>query len=251
MTKKKYYGVHKGFEPGVYDNWDDCNKQVKGFPGSVFKGFSTRSEAEVFVENGGLESGAEKSAVVKSRSEMAGKVNVDFDTSKPYAFVDGSFNPSTGVFGYGGFVCFDGQKVPVMGSGDDKELASMRNVAGEIYGAMAAVETAEKLGIKDLIVLYDYRGIEEWATGCWAANKSGTRAYKEFMQSSERSVQVSFQKVPAHTGIEGNEMADVMAKHSVGIKLTRSQQALFDDVMNVNNYESDVTKQMLGLGLEL
>lgn len=230
MAKKKYYGVYKGFIPGVYDNWDECNAQVSGFSGAIFKGFSTRSEAELFAEHGVSESVSEKPAPVKSRSQAAGKADPDFDTSKPYAFVDGSFNPSTGVFGYGGFVCFEGQRVPVMGSGDDVELASMRNVAGEIYGAMAAVKTAEAHGIRELTMLYDYRGIEEWANGAWKTNKAGTKAYKEFMQSDDRRVSVTFQKVPAHTGIEGNEMADVMAKHAVGIDLTRSQQALFNEV---------------------
>lgn len=47
-AKKKYYIVKKGKNPGVYYNWPDCQKQVQGFPGAVYKGFVTREEAEAW-----------------------------------------------------------------------------------------------------------------------------------------------------------------------------------------------------------
>jgi ribonuclease HI len=113
----------------------------------------------------------------------------------------------------------------------------MRNVAGEIAGSMAAVRKAEELGLREITMLYDYRGIEEWATGGWKTNNPATQAYKDFMNPSQRKVHVIFEKVAAHTGIEGNEMADVMAKNSVGIPLTKSQQKLFDQAMNIGTRE--------------
>ncbi len=45
-SRKKFYTVWKGHEPGVYDNWEECLKQVKNFPGASYKGFPTREEAE-------------------------------------------------------------------------------------------------------------------------------------------------------------------------------------------------------------
>ena len=47
-TKKKYYIVKRGKKPGVYYNWPDCQKQVQGFPGAVYKGFVTKEEAEAW-----------------------------------------------------------------------------------------------------------------------------------------------------------------------------------------------------------
>ena len=41
MSRNKYYAVTKGREQGVFDNWDKCNRKVKGYKGSVFKGFQT------------------------------------------------------------------------------------------------------------------------------------------------------------------------------------------------------------------
>lgn len=145
----------------------------------------------------------------------------------PYAFVDGSFNPETGVYGYGGFLCVNGRKFLLMGSSSNPELASMRNVAGELEGAMAAVKKAEELKLTELKIFYDYRGIEEWATGGWKTNKAGTKAYAQFMNPDNRSCKVSFEHVYGHTGIEGNEMVDVMAKRAVGVPLGKAEVALY------------------------
>ena len=44
--KKKYYVVWKGVKPGIYDNWEDCKKQVNGFSNPKYKSFSTLEEAQ-------------------------------------------------------------------------------------------------------------------------------------------------------------------------------------------------------------
>lgn len=41
----KYYVVWVGREPGVYDNWSDCEEQVLNYPGAKYKGFSSAAEA--------------------------------------------------------------------------------------------------------------------------------------------------------------------------------------------------------------
>ncbi|CAM6112939.1 unnamed protein product [Calypogeia fissa] len=47
MTKKqKYYALIRGFIPGVYDSWQGCEPQVKGYSGQIFTSFKTRAEAE-------------------------------------------------------------------------------------------------------------------------------------------------------------------------------------------------------------
>jgi len=48
MSKKKakFYTVWSGLEPGVYDNWNDCQKQIKGVEGARYKSFPSRAEAE-------------------------------------------------------------------------------------------------------------------------------------------------------------------------------------------------------------
>ena len=45
MSKKKaaYYVVWSGKTPGIYDNWEDCEAQVKGTMGAKYKGFASKS----------------------------------------------------------------------------------------------------------------------------------------------------------------------------------------------------------------
>jgi len=35
--KKKYYAVARGRTVGVYDTWDECNAQVRAYPGASHK----------------------------------------------------------------------------------------------------------------------------------------------------------------------------------------------------------------------
>jgi len=42
----KYYVVFAGRKPGVYDTWEECNKQVNGYSGAVFRSYRTKAEAE-------------------------------------------------------------------------------------------------------------------------------------------------------------------------------------------------------------
>lgn len=134
-----------------------------------------------------------------------------------YAFIDGSFNQKTNTYGYGGFLVSKGNKYILKGSGNDKEMASMRNVAGEIMGATASIKKALDLGIDNLVIYYDYEGIKSWAEGIWKTNKIYTKEYTKFIESVRDKIDVKFVHVKAHTGIEGNEEADFLAKQSVGL----------------------------------
>lgn len=43
---KKYYVVWVGNSPGVYNSWNECQLQIKGFPGAKYKSFKSKAEAE-------------------------------------------------------------------------------------------------------------------------------------------------------------------------------------------------------------
>ncbi len=51
-SKQKYYVVWKGNNPGIYDNWPDCKKQIDGYTGAIFKSFTNSKIAtEAFANN--------------------------------------------------------------------------------------------------------------------------------------------------------------------------------------------------------
>lgn len=41
-----HYVVFEGHVPGVYEEWEDCKKQVHKFRGNCYKGYLTKQEAE-------------------------------------------------------------------------------------------------------------------------------------------------------------------------------------------------------------
>lgn len=204
----KYYAVKKGKVPGIYFSWNDCKAMVDGYQGAVYKSFKTIEEAEKFITGEKIISGMKASG--KNTSESG-------ETCSTYAFVDGSFNKATHTYGYGGFLVTDNEKYVLQGADNDAEMATMHNVAGEIKGAEAAVKKAIELGIKELVIYYDYRGIEMWATGEWKRNKAGTIAYHDYIMSVREQIKLTFVKVKGHSGVEGNEEADKLAKQAVGI----------------------------------
>lgn len=193
----KFYAVRKGRTPGIYNTWDICKSMTEGFQGAEYKSFKTREEAESYMSGGSV---------------------VSAEEPKCYAFVDGSYNIAAKVYGYGGFLMIDGQKEYIQGSGDDEEMASMRNVAGELEGSMAAIRRAVELGVAELTIYYDYMGIEMWATGAWKRNKMGTIAYHDYINSIRDQITLHFVKVKGHSGVTGNEEADKLAKEAAGVE---------------------------------
>lgn len=148
--------------------------------------------------------------VLPDREEQASSDSV-------IAYVDGSYNTATKEYSYGMVILIDGQEITDSKKGSDPELASMRNVAGEIKGAEAAMQYALDHNIKNLTIYYDYEGIAKWCLGEWKTNKEGTKAYKAFYEQAKQKLSISFVKVKAHSADRYNDMADALAKQAIGL----------------------------------
>ncbi|HDX9541509.1 MULTISPECIES: viroplasmin family protein [Bacillus] len=218
MAKKKFYAVKVGRNKGIYETWAECKEQVDGFPGAEYKSFSTIEEAENFI---GSTDTLTKGDNGKSNVEIDAFIN-GIDESTLVAFVDGSYDASSQAYGYGVVLINKDKDIEkITGSDNDKDYVESRNVAGEIEGVKTAITHAVGKGYEKVVIFYDYEGIEKWATGSWNAKVATSKEYVHFIRDMERCIDIEFNKVKAHSGIEYNELADELAKKSLlrrGIK---------------------------------
>jgi ribonuclease HI len=208
----KFYAVRKGRQTGIFETWDACRAQTSGYSGAEFKSFPTRQQAQDFLAGADPVGDPEEKP---QSSEAPGLV-----LPEVYAFTDGSFNKfkKPPVYGYGGFLHYSDHEedIPLRGHGTDERFAASWNVAGEVFGAIAAMEKALELGLEELTLIYDYEGVEKWLTGVWQANKPISQAYVKAYKEIAPRLKMHFIHVDAHTGVPGNELADQMAKEEAG-----------------------------------
>ena len=210
MAKKKFYAVKQGRKTGMFLTWDDCKKQVMGYPGAIYKSFGTEAEAKEY-----LGIGAPVTATVQNSGISAKETAAVSDAVEIY--VDGSYHAATKEFSYGMVVLIDGREEKFSQKMTDPELAQMRNVAGEIKGSEAAMQYALDHKIPSIIIYHDYQGIASWCNGDWKANKAGTIAYRDFYRKAKEQVHIEFRKVKGHSNDKYNDMVDELAKEALGI----------------------------------
>ncbi len=214
---KKYYAVAEGKTPGIYLSWEACKQQVDQVSGAKYKSFSALEDAKVFMEEAGISSYSIEEAEEAPIGENTVETNPVSTGTRLIAYVDGSYDPDQKKYAYGCALVLPEEVVTLNGSGEDSDYVEMRNVAGEILGSERAVLWAIEHGYREVVIYYDYEGIEKWANDVWKANKAGTIRYKEFIAEKRKEISISFQKVAAHTGVTYNEMADRLAKGALGL----------------------------------
>lgn len=203
----QYYAVRKGFVPGIYTTWEECKRQVNGFKGQVYKGFNSLSEAESFMTDNHGGDVSPPSVQHTSRDNIL------------IGYCDGSYSDKVGRYGSGGviFPKDNSDEHRFSFSGDKEYIIGMRNIAGEIEAAKYIMRYAIEKEYRYLNLYYDYEGVKKWCTGEWKTNRKGTQEYQEYYNSIRDKLHVEFIHIKSHSGNKYNDIADSLAKQSIGL----------------------------------
>lgn len=144
ITKKKFYAVASGRKNGIYENWNDCEKQVKGFSGARYKSFKSRLEATEFM--GQDPTKAVKSLPKKEKSLPTKRPHIPEKTKEvatrqfPLSIVihfDGGSRGNPGPGGAGAEVVVT---ETVNGTENDKKIVQIRKYLGKVTNNIAEYE---------------------------------------------------------------------------------------------------------------
>ena len=107
MGKPKFYVVWKGARPGIYSTWNECEAQIKGVPGALYKSFETKDAAEqAFTQKPHLHLQKAKKSLPESSKKGIIRESI---------CVDGAWNTATGDMEYRGVYTRTGEEIFRMG----------------------------------------------------------------------------------------------------------------------------------------
>lgn len=230
MSKMKFYAVLIGKVPGIYTDWGEAEKSVKGFRGAKHKSFATRREAEEYM--GLNEDNVESKLEGENEIEIE---SVNDSENKLIIYTDGSstkfkkgFEHETGGYGFvytkserGKEKFLESSYGPVISS---KEKA--HNDVAELYAIYKALRYGHKNKLfeqyDEVIVKSDCKyavdsfnlWIKKWSRNNWNKSDGTEIKNKELIIKIYRYVilyDIKFIHVRAHMGNEFNELADRLA----------------------------------------
>ena len=198
----------------TYGTWDAYDSSLPKEDIAIYVSAGGSGQGTKAVIDGTATFGMVARSVKDEEKEAAGIVEVP--ENMVIAYVDGSFEKSIGRYAFGCVILTPaGEEFRKSGSGCDPEGVKIRNVAGEMLGAMNAVQWAKEHEYSAVEIRYDYEGVEKWVTGVWRAKTPLTSKYAAHMQEAAEQIKISFCKVAAHTGNHYNEEADQLAKSAL------------------------------------
>ena len=214
-VKKKFYAIAVGAQPGVYDNWPAAHAQVRGFPGAKYKGFPTRREAELWLDNPGQAPTAANRKAAKKGDQAATDTSPKPGEVSIYTDGGARFNPGPG--GYG---------VVQIYNGETKELSGgYRHTTNNRMELMGCIIALRNLEYRDQPVTlysdsqYVVNGINKgWAKGWrkrgWIkADKQpavNPDLWAELLELID-GLDITFRWVKGHAGHPQNERCDELA----------------------------------------
>ena len=145
-----------------------------------------------------------------------------------YVYVDGSYNLNTKCWGAAAIILNSKKEELETISFSEFDAYGSRQIAGECFSTVRALETIyQKYDLEDIeeiIICYDYEGIEKWAKSEWKANSEIAKEYSTKIREAimnlmlDKDVVVEFSKVKAHSNHMLNDKVDMLAKRACGVE---------------------------------
>lgn len=227
--KQRYYVVTVGKKTGVYLNSEEARTQMRGVTGSHMKMFKDEKKAYEYLNANTKEN---------KNEDVDNKLIVQDTVVKSvmanHVFVDGSFNTKTKTYGYGGILFCNKGVYTFKGKGQDKRFQALGSLSGELLAATEAIKLAIEIGLEEITIMYDCEAIELYSQRKPKGNVAQSQ-YKNFIDNNKNSLRIYFKKVKAHDGIEGNEMADILAKSASGAKLKTKEKMYLQLIENISH----------------
>lgn len=201
-NKKKYYAVRKGTKCGIFSTWKDCQEAVQNYSGAEYKSFLSEEEARAYLSD---------------RDIYEEEVKELLREGWGVAVVDGSFDTEVGKYG-SGVVAFrpDGHKEELFRAGQNPKFIGTKNVAGELFAVLLALDWAVCSEISKLKIYHDYEGVHKWLSSEWKPQSPVSKMYVEiYKHKYEGLLLVDFVKVNGHSNNKYNDLADRLAKESL------------------------------------
>lgn len=225
---KSFYAVKTGRKTGIFLTWPECQEQVVGFQGAVYKGFKKEQDALDYLDGKEVKPKVKKDSkgnevYIKSVEEELA-LTAQYSSRKDciVVYTDGSIITQGENIRYSfGIVFVENSQIVREGNGEgtNAEAAKLQNVAGELAGVMNALLIVKKhYPNRKLIVFHDYEGVSAWINGNWKAKNPLVKKYVEFIQKNESIVPIEFVKVTGHKGNKFNVRADKLARQALGLK---------------------------------
>ena len=210
---KKVYAIKEGFdsknnlkvENKIVDSWAECVEYVKGVKGAKYKSFEDILSAKQYLE--------ECNNLLKKEEDKYPKDCL-------HVYVDGSYNINTEKYAYG-LIAVRNNVIEYIESeaSKDSTKSNIRQIAGELEGAIKGLEYALSKGDKKVVIFHDYEGVSHHATGFWKRREqSSVEYYNRMNELMSKGIEVLFVKVDSHTGDFFNELVDEKCKEKLSIE---------------------------------
>jgi ribonuclease HI len=220
MSKKYFYAVRRGHEPGIFSNWPDTQRSVSGFSGAEHKKFTTQEEAERWID---VKRTNDTATELSSQPTPKKQKTSTTTTNCTIVYCDGScLNNGKPGARAGAGVYF--------GPGDERNLSEglaaeqhpHTNQKAELWAGIRALQLCSSVSPLKLYSDSQYtissatRWRRSWIASGWKTKLSNMKLHRQLSdlmdERETQHLQTEWCYVAGHSNVRGNDEADALAK---------------------------------------